>query len=370
MIDFMREDIENNGAFILFDGHRIISSSKSMEFAELGYDSKRRFMNQINLMYIFSLSENSASPAFYKQYIGSTLDVSAFPDILKESGAETQRCTIVGDKGVSSEDDLQRFDNDGLQYIFPLRRGNRFSKKLIPITPETFSDTFNYNRRAIKATKIEEENFNVFVFMDLNLYENELSDAVERRENNNKEIERRIKLELERRRKGNGKLSDEEFKLLIPKETSEIYKEIPEMGTITVRTNRKDLNSEQVYRVYKQRQNIEQFFKNYDCTLDFDASYMRDRVTQEAWLFLNHLCAMIAMDCLGSIMAAGIDKNVSLKDLLKSLQKITAIKIDGTWRIPPIKRKVSTLLDKLGVDINEEELEATLSAASSCRSIP
>ena len=37
---FMREDIDKKSAFILFDGHRLITSSKTMPFAELGYDSK------------------------------------------------------------------------------------------------------------------------------------------------------------------------------------------------------------------------------------------------------------------------------------------------------------------------------------------
>ena len=32
--------------------------------------------------------------------------------------------------------------------------------------------------------------------------------------------------------------------------------------------------------------------------MDFDASYMRDRSSQEAWLFLNHLSATIAVECI------------------------------------------------------------------------
>ncbi len=38
----------------------------------------------------------------------------------------------------------------------------------------------------------------------------------------------------------------------------------------------------QVYRVYKQRQVIEQFFRTYGASLDFETSYMRTQVTQEA----------------------------------------------------------------------------------------
>ena len=50
----------------------------------------------------------------------------------------------------------------------------------------------------------------------------------------------------------------------------------------TIHTKCTDLNCMQVYRVYKQRQVIEQFFKTYGASLDFEASYMRTQVTQEA----------------------------------------------------------------------------------------
>lgn len=45
--------------FILFDGRRLLSSASSMDNAELGYDSKRRYKPQINLMYLFTMGENT-----------------------------------------------------------------------------------------------------------------------------------------------------------------------------------------------------------------------------------------------------------------------------------------------------------------------
>ncbi len=50
----------------------------------------------------------------------------------------------------------------------------------------------------------------------------------------------------------------------------------------TIHTKCTDLNCMQVYRVYKQRQVIEQFFRTYGASLDFETSYMRTQVTQEA----------------------------------------------------------------------------------------
>ncbi len=99
---YMEEAIKDDERFLLFDGHRLLSASSTMDNAELGYDSKRRYKPQINLVYMFSMGENTGCPVYYKQFIGSTLDVTAFADILKESHSYGKDCTVVADKGFAS----------------------------------------------------------------------------------------------------------------------------------------------------------------------------------------------------------------------------------------------------------------------------
>ena len=123
-----------------------------------------------------------------------------------------------------------------------------------------------------------------------------------------------------------------------------------EMGTITIQTNRTDLNSEQVYIIWKQRQNIEQYFKTYDDTMDCEASYMRNNNAEEAWLFLNHLSSTIGIQAIEEIAGIGESKNISLKDLIQTLRKIKAGKINGTLQSPPVKRSVSKLCSTIGFD--------------------
>ena len=364
MCDFMKDDIASRNVFILFDGHRLISSSNTMEFSEPGYDSKRRFMPQINLMYIFSIDETSGAPVYYKQFVGSTPDVSAFSDILKESGIENSSCTVVADKGFASQEDFDLLDDRQLQYIIPIRRGSEIVRPMLPLEHTSFEDFFIYNNRAIQAHRIEKDGFNIFVYFDTQLYANELADYGLRGEKANNTLQRKIDLEMARRSKGKGRLSEEQLAALEPKNLAEFQKAVPEMGTVSIRTNRKELNSVQVYRIYKQRQAIEQFFKTYGDTLDFEASYMRSSKTQEAWLFLNHISAMITMDCLNTISAAECDQEISFDDLREALRKITAFKMDGKWQVAPIKKKVFKLLQKLGATVTDEELAAVLAASS------
>ena len=147
-----------------------------------------------------------------------------------------------------------------MQYIIPIIRGNEYTKALLSINPTSFEDVFTYNGRAIQAHKIEENGFNVFVYFDAMLYANELSDCIDRAEKDNNSRQKQIELENARRNRGKGRLSDDELKALKPKNLVEFRNNNPEMGTVSIRTNQTKLNSSQVYRIYKQRQAIEQFF--------------------------------------------------------------------------------------------------------------
>ena len=351
---FMQEDVNKQEVFILFDGHRLITSSKTMELAELGYDSKRRFKPQVNLLYVYSLGNDSSMPVYYKQFLGSTPDVSAFSDVLNECGISSSDYTVIADKGFASEDDFDELGQKNLSYVIPIKRGSRFVQPYLPLSPQSFTELFVYHERAIQSFKIEDKGFNVYVYYDAQLYANELADAAERAQHKNEQVDGKVQQELKRREKGRGKLSDEQMDQLQPKNLKQILAEIPEMGTVAIRTNRVDLNSHQVYRTYKQRQAIEQFFRSYGASLNFDASYMRNRVSQEAWLFLNHLSATMAMDCIADIARIGEDKNISFEDLRVLLGKITASKIDGKWSLAPIKKSVQKLVDKLGFHIDDK----------------
>lgn len=354
---FMRQDLNSREAFILFDGHRLLTSSLTMELDELGYDSKMRYKPQTNLLYIFSLTEEAGLPAYYKQYLGSTPDVTAFRDILAECRLSGAQYTVVGDKGFGSEEGFKQIEESGLNHIIPLRRGSRFVTP--PDSPTKYAGMFTYHNRAIYYKSFVHEGFTVWLYYDARLYADESADECDRLKARN-EARKKQREHLEKRGDLPEKLPDD-----LKDETFEdMVAGRPEMGTFAVRTNRQELSGEDVYRIYKRRQAIEQFFKTYGATMDFEASYMRGRTTQETWLFLNHLSAQLGMASLETIDSLGEKKNISLNDLHQDLDKITASKILGKWHIAPIKKAIQRVLDRLEVEITEETLEATIKEAS------
>ena len=362
---YMKEDVSNSGRFVLFDGHRLVTASRTMELAEKGYDSKRRFMPQTNLIYVYSLSGSIGAPVYYKQFVGSTPDVVAFSDILQESGLEGSDYTVIADKGFGSEEDFQLMDELKLRHIIPLKRGNRFIDGKVPASPGQYQHCFTYHGRAILSSVFEQDGIAIHLYYDAQLYADETADVVARMEKRNNTNARKAELETRRRSKGEKRLSDEEFAKLTPQGVADIYTDGNQMGTVTIRTNRTDLNSDQVYVAYKQRQAIEQYFKMYGNSMDFEASYMRNRTDQEAWLFLNHLSAAIGISVIEDLGQIEEGKNVSFNDLNAALARITASKIGKEWQIAPVKKATCNILNKVGFNIQDENIETLLKRAGS-----
>ena len=50
----------------MFAGHRLISASGTLEYARVGYDSKCRFLPQVNILYMFSVVGLGKLPIYYK----------------------------------------------------------------------------------------------------------------------------------------------------------------------------------------------------------------------------------------------------------------------------------------------------------------
>lgn len=350
---YMQEMAAEHERFLLFDGHRLLTASHTVDNAECGYDSKMRYKPQINLLYMFTLGGEIGYPVYYKQYPGSTPDVSAFSDILKESTAYADNCTVIADKGFASDDDFSLLEECGLNYVIPLKRGNRFVKGHVPVSPFGYEEAFSFNGRGIHSLTIQGDGVNVHLFLDTDLLAQEISDITKRTEKKNKTAEQKREREIKRRNKGKGRLTDEELKALEPITIKEAYADKEEMGTITLKTNRTDLNAFQIYSIYKQREAIEQFFKTYGDTMSYEASYMRNNYTEEAWLFLNHLSSIIGVNAIEEIASIGESKNISYKDLAQTLVKIKAGKIDGKWVVYPIKKSVEKLCEKMQFNPNE-----------------
>lgn len=118
---YMQEMVAEHERFLLFDGHRLLSAFRTVDNAECGYDSRMRYRPQINL----------------------------------------------------------------LNYVIPLKRGNRFVKGHVPASPSGYEEAFSFNGRGIHSLTISDEDFNIHLFLDTDLLSQEIADITKRTEKKN-----------------------------------------------------------------------------------------------------------------------------------------------------------------------------------------
>lgn len=349
---FMLDESDRLSSYMIFDGHRIISDSDTLENAAMGYDSRRRFKNQINLVYAFSVGGERCFPYFYKQFSGDVPDITAFSSIIEESNIKKESLTVLADKGFGSDDNFTLLEENNLKYIIPIKRTNIDSKFNIPNSFSDYEDCFSYHNRSILHKAIAKSGYVIHIYLDTSLFANEMNDFTQRLEKKNNTVTIQKQNEEERRKKGKIRMTEEEFEALQPMNFQEALNDHIGVGTITLKTNDMNMNPVQVYCLYKKRQAIEEFFKVYDDSLDFSSSYMRDNYTEEAWLFLNHLSSVMAFEILDEIYLRDKSKSMSLNDLLSTLSKIYADKAGTDWHCAKITKKKADLLKAFDLDIS------------------
>lgn len=352
--EYMKDDLPSKGV-VLFDGHRILSSSDTLEFAHVGYDSKCRFMPQVNLLYMFSVQEGQVDgessrkfPVFYKQYSGDVPDVAAFADMVADSGLRKRDVVVVADKGFESGANEQMLSCASLGYVLAVRRGSNAVPE-IPAWPDKYQSVFSYRDRVIYASAFPCGEEIVYLYYDMELAKQEARDLVLREEKANNTRSLKLAMENRRRAKGKCRLTQEEFERLKPVNVADKLQEHRTTGTFILKTNRKDINCAQAYYLYKTRQDIEQSFKFFDNTLDAKGSYMQSDVAFEGWLFINHLSLQMLYSIICYISTKELSTKYSFEDLLQYLKQVRVNKIEGAWVATKMTKRTAKSCEDLNI---------------------
>ena len=351
--EYMKGDLPSDG-LVMFDGHRLISGSGTLEYARVGYDSRCRFLPQVNLLYMFSVSGLRKLPVYYKQYAGDVPDVSAFSDIVADAGLRKRDVTVIADKGFESGLNEALLDDASLGYVLAVRRGCAGVPE-IPSSPDRYEKAFNCRGRAIYCNEYRAGKDRLFLYYDMSLANDEAVDFITRTEKANNAADRKREAEDRRRRKDKGRLSREEYERLAPVDVAEALQSHRGNGTFILKTNKGGINCAQAYCLYKTRQDIEQAFKSYDDTLDGAAGYMRDQYSFEAWLFVNHLALQMLYEVIGALADKELTDKYSFEDVMAFLKHVRANRIDGEWRLTKITRHTAKLCKELGIELEEPE---------------
>ena len=229
------------GEYLAVDLTHVFSLSENVVSSMTGYNSKRDFAPQVNLLYLFNLTRSM--PAYFRTVVGSISSVSSLSRSIKESGAKD--VVLVGDKGFYSANNIEELEKEGVHYILPLKRDSALIDYNIARSGDMrkFGGHFVFEKRPIHYYSYGLDKRKVFLFLDERLKTEEMKDAIQRTND-------------EERSKEDQDKSKEQF-----------YEMNHRMGTIAVITDLQADDGEEVYSFLKQRINIEQLYDTFKNTL-------------------------------------------------------------------------------------------------------
>jgi len=310
----------SRGDHVLIDATYLLSQSGGLgDVARHGYNSKGEHLPQVNLMFLYSMKKEI--PVYYRILPGDIREVKAFALTMKEAGLED--AVVIADKGFYSRKNIEALEGEGLRFIVPLRRDIGFiDYTRISEGKKGFDGYFKYRERYIWYCRYEVEGKMLHLYLDERLRQSEESDYLDRIESHPEDY------------------SIEGF-----------HEKAERFGTLAVLTNVAGMDSEEIYGVYKSRNQIELMIDAMKNVLGADRSYMRNREALEGWLFTTFIGLQWYYRIYRLLSENGLLKKYSPRDLLMHLCSIKKVLVNDQWHTSEITRKTEKLLHTLGIHI-------------------
>jgi transposase len=223
------------------------------------------------------------------------------------------RGIMVMDTGFFSRTNLEHLIKRGLSFIIPCKRNSR----LVPQITVPSKNFFMYRGRAIKHTETEAEGLHLYLFEDAKLrYEEETTyyTLIEQ---------------------GKRKFKEEDTK---------------NFGRIFLLSNLTD-SPQQIYLMYKSREEIEFAFNLLKNVMEVDRSYLRDNETLSGYLFINFISLYFYYLVLNLLQKKELNSKLSVRDLLLELSKVYVVECEDKELISEIPKKANCLIQLLGYDL-------------------
>jgi len=300
------------GSVLYYDLSSIFSRSVNLSLAERGYNPEHRLLDQVNFALLFS--RDKRTPVLLKSMPGSIRDVKTLRTVLEE--IPLRGCVLVLDRGFASETYAEEMAGLGVGFVQPLRRNSRLIDYGVAPTR-----LFAYRDRGIRYAEAEVtvggRRLRLLVYEDVLMRGEEESNLIKMR------VAGRGDVEVDERR----------------------------LGKVSILTNL-DLGGEEVYGLYKGREEVEQAFDALKNELENDKVYLGDGDAVRGYFFVSFLSLYLWFRVLGLIRGAGLSDRLGVGELLFELSRVYSVDYgDGRLRLSEVPAKVERLVAELGLDI-------------------
>ena len=292
--------------YLVFDLSSIFTRSENIRLAEKGHNPKHLHIRQINMAMLFS--HERRMPAVLKPIPGSLRDPKVFRSLAEEY--PLKKCIIIADRG-SSPGTVKR---SGAGYIIPLKSNSTLIDYSLKV-----EKSFSFNGRGINASRKKTVEGFLYMFEDTMLrYEQESSFISRITEGREKQ--------------------------------SHLMKRRQEFGKIPVLSNL-DLDPEELYKMWKTREDVEEAFDIMKNDLEEDKTYLQDDDSVRGY-FLTILVALyIRYRILNILKDKGMNGKLSVNEVLTELSRVYLITVGARRVLSEVTKKAGDIEKVMGMKL-------------------
>lgn len=320
-VRFMKWDIPN-GEHVLIDLTHLPSRSKNGNFAQPGHNNQKNYSGQINLLYIFG--NQSLKPVFYRIVPGNIRELSAFILTMEESGIAP--CILIMDKGFYSQKNIGYLTKNKFNFICPLKRDSLLVKNenRVKLFTKEGVGYFEYMGKIIWYLHISSTEHD----KGINLY---LDDELRIREERDFLI----------------RVANKPEKYTVQK----FNKKKNQFGTLALFSNLLDKTPEQIYQIYKSRNQIEMMYDGFKGVLEVDKTYMQNEETLQGWMLANHVALLVHHRIYQSLLVSNKIKKHSINSIIERLALVRKLKVNNEWVDTEVIKSSVELFKQIGIPI-------------------
>jgi len=141
------KNVGNTNVYYALDSTSISTCSANLQEGEWGHNKDFDNLKQFNLLML--VNQDTGCPIYYREYPGSTPDVSTVIHLLKECArlGVNQKAILVADRGYGSILNINKLLQNNQSFIFNLRTGFTFVKQELASVLNTLLDECNFDRK-------------------------------------------------------------------------------------------------------------------------------------------------------------------------------------------------------------------------------
>jgi len=297
--------------YLLFDLSSVVSYSENLKLAEKGYNADHLYLKQVNFALIFSSDLNV--PVMIKVMPGSVRDIKSFKhviDIMKLSST-----VVILDRGFASQYLPDLLKEREMKFILPLRRNFRIIDYDLPM-----EGSFVYRKRGINWVKKGLGHNFIYIYEDVKLRAEEESTFIEM---------------IQEGKKSRGDMTKEKRRF----------------GKIAILSNI-DSDGEEIYLLYKQREDIEVAFDTMKNELENDKTYLSDEDAVRGYFFISFISLYLYFRILEMLKQKNLTGKMSVTEVLFELSKVYLVYYnDGEKKLSEIPARAEKMEKMLNLNL-------------------